>query len=1018
MAVRERPESVLDHRYRVLNQLGAGGMGTVYRAYDRMTGQQVAIKRVNLGANAGNVTVCVALAREFHLLASLRHPNIIRVSDYGFDEQGQPYYVMTLIEDACTVYEAGKSRDLIGKVSLILDMLQALVYLHRRNILHRDLKPDNALVDAAGQLRLVDFGLSQEGATGEEVSGTLAYMPPEALTSDPVSPASDLYSVGVIAYELLTGKLPFDVRRATPSLRQVIAMPPDLSPLVQHGALATVIGRMLAKDPADRYGSAAEAMLALCAAVDIPLPEETRGIRESFLGAAKFVGRTAELATLNAALNAATGSAWLVGGEAGVGKSRLIEEVRIQALVKGLTVLRGQAVEGGGLPCQVLRDVLPSLVLGCEVSPLEASVLLPILPNIGRLLDREVPPAPELDPVLMETRLKHTLVDLVRRQETPLLIILEDLHWADDTYDLIEPLIGLEAQYPIVVIGTYRSDEAPRLPERLPGMQTVHLARLAADEVQTLAEYMLADTTPTLIQFLLNQTEGNAFFIVDLLRTLAEDAGRLDNIGQLELSDELLSQGVLSVAERRLARVPVEYHRALRLAAVIGREIHPELLTPADFRWIDYGLESAILEIADGRLQFAHDRIREGILHLTDPDELSQLHAEAARALEQAFAHDQLYDAILARHWAAAHDETQELHYTLAAGQQAIRLNQFTAARTYYERALFLLPDDDPRTVGAVEQLGKLYHTIGQFEDVLTLYTHLLALPQIPVERRIEAMVTLADAMRRCGNPENAEALLVQALELAQVNNYPTGQARALTARALMKLQQEAFSEALTLLEQAVKLQQGGDAISEYEALRAQLTAHFAQGNILKVIELSEICLAKSLALGSANRIALDYNNLGVVNMLIQNLEQSRAYFAQAEALAREIGNTWVVALAQSNRTFNYIQAGDLENALIHFARTVKIAQDYHILHIQTGAIFLAAMLKRLLDERVTAVAWMAVALTQPALEPDVRRMTRLMLDAVQSELSAEDYAVGLTLGAALTVDDVYAAIRAELLPA
>ena len=113
-------------------------------------------------------------------------------------------------------------------------------------------------------------------------------------------------------------------------------------------------------------------------------------------------------------------------------------------------------------------------------------------------------------------------------------------------------------------------------------------------------------------------------------------------------------------------------------------------------------------------------------------------------------------------------------------------------------------------------------------------------------------------------------------------------------------------------------------------------------------------------------------------------------------------------------------------NAMVDAQLQKQFAEDIVFLRmagfrpvvVHGGGPQIAAMLKRLLDERVTAVAWMAVALTQPALEPDVRRMTRLMLDAVQSELSAEDYAVGLTLGAALTVDDVYAAIRAELLPA
>lgn len=1009
---------ILNSRYRVLDRLGAGGMGTVYRVYDRLTGKIAALKRVNLRSNKGDTSEYVTLAREFRLLASFRHPNIINVTDYGFDESRQPFYVMALIEDARTITQAGRDCDLHGKVKLIIDMLQALVYLHRRGVLHRDLKPDNALVDPDDQLRLVDFGLSLEGSQADDMSGTLAYMPPEVLRGEALSPASDLYSVGVIAYELLTGDIPFEIKNVRAFFQQVLFTPPDLSPL--EPSLAWVIGRLLAKDPADRYASAGETIRALCEALNIPLPEETRGIRESLLSAAKFVGRQTELDTLMGALDSGRGSAWLIGGEAGVGKSRVVEEIRIQALVKGFTVVRGQAVEGGGLPYQLLRNVLPTLILGSTMTPLEASVLLPLVPEIGQLLEREVTPAPELDPQLTATRLKNTLLDVFRRQPQPILLLLEDLHWADDSLDLLDAIIGLKTKFPVVIIATYRSDEAPHLHERLDEMRLLSLARLTAGEVETLAVSMLEDTgrDPNLINYLLKQTEGNAFFIVDLLQSLGEDAGRLDDIGSLKLRDSQVSQGVLAVAQRRLARVPESMHRAVRLAAVIGREIDFKLIAHGNQDWVDLSLENAILESDEGRLCFAHDRIREGILRQTKPDLLRQLHGQAAQAIESVYAGDERYYPVLAGHWKAAGDDQREGHYALEAGKQAVRLNQFTGAQTYFERVLSLLPDDDPRSLDAVEQLGKLYHMVGKFWSAQALYEKLLTLPNLLPKQRVDALITLADSIRRCGDIAAAEVLALQAYSLAEAHGYLEGEAKALTARAYMKLNQEAFDEALVLLEETVKLYQAlGDTYNEHELARMQLHVYFTQGDILKILQQSELCLDISTRNNNLNRIALDCNNLGVVNTLIQNYEPARAYLERAKTLASDIGNTWTVALAWSNLTYNYIQAGDLVNAVAHFARTVQIAHDYRFLHLINGSMFLAAMIKRLLGDPVTAVTWMQVTLAQSALEPDVRRVVRLMIEAVRDEMSPDEYANALVLGESLTVEDVYAMIRAELLP-
>src|SRR5258706_15531538 len=146
----------------------------------------------------------LALAEEFQLLASLRHPNIISVLDYGFDD-GNPYFTMELLDHAQTILECGRGQPLAAQVGLLVQVLQALAYLHRRGVIHHDLKPGNVLVTGE-QVKLLDFGLSvmrkQRSDDGGTTSGTLAYLAPEVLSGLPSDETSDLYAVGVIAYEL------------------------------------------------------------------------------------------------------------------------------------------------------------------------------------------------------------------------------------------------------------------------------------------------------------------------------------------------------------------------------------------------------------------------------------------------------------------------------------------------------------------------------------------------------------------------------------------------------------------------------------------------------------------------------------------------------------------------------------------------------------------------------------------------------------------------------------------------
>ena len=415
------PPQEIDRRYRVLSLLGRGGMGEVYRALDRLTGDVIALKRVTaavgqldtetdldrtpaagqLSRETGESTQhALALAREFQTLASLRHPNIISVLAYGFDEERCPYYTMELVEDVQMLLEAARGRSVEDKVELLVQVLRALSYLHRRGIIHRDLKPANVLVQE--QAKVVDFGVAIRRGQHERgtVVGTLTHLAPELLVGSPPSETSDLYAVGVMAYQMLADAYPFDRSNPRRLMRNILMAEVDYGPVQGGDELVRVVRRLMHKEEARRWKSAEEAIEALAAAVGSRLPRETRATRESFLQAAEFVDRVEERSALVAGLGETVkgrGGLWLVEGTSGLGKSRLVDEVRTLALVRGVSVVKGQASLEAKESYDLWLRPLRQLLLSTPLSDEEAGALKLLIPDLENLLERRVPDV-ELDP--------------------------------------------------------------------------------------------------------------------------------------------------------------------------------------------------------------------------------------------------------------------------------------------------------------------------------------------------------------------------------------------------------------------------------------------------------------------------------------------------------------------------------------------------------------------------------------------------------------------------------------------
>lgn len=915
---------LISTRYEIIDRIGSGGMGVVYSAYDRLLRRRVALKKVNQtrqGTMQQMRQYRLHLSQEFKVLASLRHPHIVQVLDYGFDVDGLPYFTMELLTEAVTVFEAALGQPLHDKLNLIWQGLLALEYLHRHKILHRDLKPHNILV-AHGQLKVLDFGLAVDRGARVETAGTLAYMAPETLQNHPLTERSDLYSFAVIAYEILAERPLYSGLSMAQMMAHVLGVMPNVDALNAPEPVRRALARALQKDPPQRFATANDFLVALNNGLPVPLPLETPEQRESYFRSSRFVGRTQELRLLLEALNAAragSGSAWLIAGESGVGKSRLSAEVRTRALVEGCIVLQGQAVRERSRPFQMWEDPLRWLCFLMNISDDEAALLNLLIPDLEDIIGRPILPQVSDSSRSTQDRLFSVIVGLFTRIQVPMLLILEDIQWAGkESQQLLSRLSSALSRTPLLLLTTYRDEQALFPSQSLRSLRLIRLQRFRRDEIADLAQSMLGNADPRLVDYLEQHTEGNIFFLQEILTALVEQLGDTQHITPEALPPTILTRGIENAARYRLSLLPSENLPALEMAAVIGREVDLKLLKHLyPDQDIDLWLSDCaftVLDHEDGKWRFVHDKIREALLASLAPDHKRYLHAQAAEAILAQYGDHEAMLPVLVHHWHESGQHEREAAAAMRAAAAAERAFAFEDALAYQAQAIAALEriPDDQRPVGryleAMVEVARLTILVGLPRDALqrveTAYAffqrHLTELTAADHGRLLAFYESMVRIAYQCGHYARARALAdeMRARALAYGRAQDAQRAEALHGRVCAM--QGYFREALERLNSTLEA-----AISQRERLHS-------------------LCY------------------LALVEGAMGREDEAFHRFQQIITAANQQGASVAASVARLLRVWLYAQTGQLPIALVEMSiiaehlpdlNDVLLGELYHLLH-------------------------------------------------------------------------------------
>ncbi len=935
-----------DSRFEFRRSLGEGGYGIVFEAWDQVRDQPVAVKRLRK-------TDAVALLRfkqEFRSVADVRHRNLVRL-DEMFSRDGAWFVTMELVngEDLLDwVRPADRSTrgftrafDEVRLRNAFGELCDGLMALHAAGMLHRDVKPSNVMVARDGRVVVLDFGFVvhlglADGHGSSTLVGTPAYMSPEHVTGAPFTEASDWYCVGLLLYEALTGRLPFEgafVEILNARVKQDAPPPRDIEPSVPRD-LDALCRALLARDPAARPdGAEIVHRLGRAAGSSADTPTTRPGV--------SFVGRGAHLRSLGEALDHARTTAPAMvhlTGPSGMGKTTLGRHF-LASLGDDVLTLTARCYQRESVPFKAVDSIIDGL--GRYLRTLGEDERAGLIPRDFGALTRMFPVLREFDASGGERQVSvfHDAQELRRRgyaalrdllialgRDRTLVFFLDDLHWGDlDSGQLLLEVIRPPDPPRLLLIACYRDDEAADSPmlqlldarasEALRGWH-VPLGELSPGEARELALAQLGgtgDEMSVLADVLAAESRGNPF-IVD---QLAHFRRTMHGVNSQALRLE-------SVVDFLLAQLPPDTRRLMEVIAVVGRPLDVRIANQA--AGLDAHQVDALEELRGGRwirtrghgagelVETYHDRLRETIMALLPRNQLSAIHTRVALALE---AKGDADAEALAEHFQQAGERVIAARHAVRAAFTAAEQLAFDRAARLYRLALELGEFTDAERRVLHTRLGEALVNGGRGEEAGRAF--LAAAEGAGVDETLELRRRTAECFLMSGLidegiAESARVLAMIGLEFAR------GPRRALLRLVMRRVQLAVRGVRFTpcaasdinpeLLRRMDITWSVGAGLSMVDPIRANyfqvinLLDALTSGEPFRVARALVMELATSSTGGSRSQLATDTLYVQCDELVRQvDHPYTSAWFALVESLAALLSGRYAEAIEPAERS-------------------------------------------------------------------------------------------------------------------
>lgn len=915
--------------YQVKAKLGSGGMGEVHEALDTVLERKVAIKIIH-GHLLQDPKMAERLLTEARAAAKLVHPNVVTVYEVGESEQGR--YIAMEYADGVPLSEYLKldaEMEPDTAIKLIRQVLSGLQCAHELGIIHRDIKPDNILVQENKSVKILDFGIakirSKEGLTvAGDILGTVEYMAPEQMLGEKVDVGSDVYAAGVVLYQLLTKELPFTGDSPVAILYSVLNEDPPPPSQYNHAVgdeLDQVVLRAISKTKADRWASAeafADALETILRSGTYPrvaLPIEGADDVEDLEDQSPevegeparlrpaFVGRDKEFKRLLhpfSQAGAGHGHTVILRGESGVGKSTLLGRLQKYAERKGARVLYGACLYQDGMDAYLpfidavrgfFNEENPS-ASDSDLADMKSFVRenIPVLSectgdfstHFEERPNRHESEASDKDSMF---EAMHKFVSMLAHTETVVLAI-DDLHWADQaTLRLFHYLSQRITKQRVLLVGISRTDRYDLQKEGKPTMtveiltrlrsegqaEEITLYKLSQESCEQLIDKALSSTlfTEEFYDAIYAETGGNPLFILETLKLLRDQGSIFFKEGAWYNKQDSLDLSVPNRVEdvfmRRLSAVNEEEREILQVAAVCGYKFDPSLL-------------ARILEIPKIKLLKQFQKM-ERELQIVMSDELGF-------QFEHPMLRDLLYEEIpgsLRREYhlliAADMEEQYQGNYGALVGE----IGQHFRRGGNHVKAAPLLYRAGERTFGL-----KAFREAGLF------------------------FLDFIDSEQRSGeshlDPYSRSYFYLQ-----------LGRCHEETGRWQDSIQ------AYEQLRETTK--QLDDLSGQVHALKSMGRIEAKSGNARKALKIYEKCLAMAEEEGVPEALAELYNNLGIIHFEMAELDQAQAYFERT----LEAGDNDKVQEIKANTLMNLgilaNMRSEYDTALDYYHRALPLFQ-------------------------------------------------------------------------------------------